>query len=89
MAQAAILAAVGAGSFLESYFSLEPAIGRDISVEMRGETCAQLCLTLGDPVDCSTPGFSVHHPVPNPSQHQNLFQRVNSSHEVPKVLEFQ
>ena len=26
---------------------------------------------------------------PAPSQHQNLFQRVNSSHEVAKVLEFQ
>ena len=26
---------------------------------------------------------------PNPSQHQGLFQRVNSSHEVAKVLEFQ
>ena len=26
---------------------------------------------------------------PNPSQHQSLFQRVNSSHEVAKVLEFQ
>ena len=29
------------------------------------------------------------HPAPNPSQHQSLFQRVNSSHEVVKVLEFQ
>ena len=28
-------------------------------------------------------------PGPNPSQHQNLFQWVNSSHEVAKVLEFQ
>ena len=28
-------------------------------------------------------------PAPNPSQHQSLFQRVNSSHEVAKVLEFQ
>ena len=28
-------------------------------------------------------------PVPNPSQHQNLFQWVSSSHEVAKVLEFQ
>ena len=27
--------------------------------------------------------------APNPSQHQSLFQWVNSSHEVPKVLEFQ
>ena len=26
---------------------------------------------------------------PNPSQHQSLFQSVNSSHEVAKVLEFQ
>ena len=28
-------------------------------------------------------------PAPNPSQHQGLFQQVNSSHEVAKVLEFQ
>jgi len=27
--------------------------------------------------------------LPNPSQHQSLFQWVNSSHEVAKVLEFQ
>ena len=28
-------------------------------------------------------------PVPNPSQHQGLFQWVNSSHEAAKVLAFQ
>ena len=28
-------------------------------------------------------------PAPNPSQHQGFFQRVNSLHEVAKVLEFQ
>ena len=28
-------------------------------------------------------------PAPNPSQHESLFQWVNSSHEVAKVLEFQ
>ena len=28
-------------------------------------------------------------PAPHPSQHQSLFQWVNSSHEVAKVLEFQ
>ena len=27
--------------------------------------------------------------APNPSQHQSLFQWVNSSHEVAKILEFQ
>ena len=28
-------------------------------------------------------------PAPSPSQHQGLFQWINSSHEVAKVLEFQ
>ena len=28
-------------------------------------------------------------PAPNPSQHQSLFQWVNTSHEMAKVLEFQ
>ena len=32
-------------------------------LETRGLSCSvtQLCLTLCDPVDCSTPGFPVHH----------------------------
>ena len=78
---------------------------------------AQLCPTLCDPMNRSTPGLPVHHQLPeftqthvhwvseaiqpshpllspsplapSPSQHQSLFQWVNSSHEVAKVLEFQ
>ena len=78
---------------------------------------AQLCPTLCNPMNRSTPGLPVRHqlleftqthvhqvgdatqpshpllspspPAPNPSQHQSLFQRVNSLHEVAKVLEFQ
>ena len=78
---------------------------------------AQSCLTLCDPMNCSTPGLPVHHqlleftqthvhrvsnaiqpshplsspspPALNPSQNQNIFQWVNSSHEVAKVLELQ
>ena len=78
---------------------------------------AQLCPSLCDPMNRSTPGLPVHHqlpeftqthvhrvgdaiqpshpllspspPAPNPSQHQALFQWVNSMHEVAKVLEFQ
>ena len=77
----------------------------------------QTCLTLCNPMNCSTAGLPVHHqlpeftqthvhrvgdaiqpshllsspspPAPNPSQHQGLFQWVNSSHEVAKGLEFQ
>ena len=39
--------------------------------------------------DTIQPLSSPSPPVPNPSQHQGLFQRVSSSHEVAKVLEFQ
>ena len=78
---------------------------------------AQSCPTLCDPMNCSMPGFPVHHQLPeftqthvhwvgdaiqpshplscpsppafSLSQHQGLFQWVNSLHEVAKVLEFQ
>ena len=78
---------------------------------------AQSSPTLCDPMNHSTPGFPVHHklpeftqthahrvgdailpshhlsspssPAPSPSKHQGLFQWVNPSHEVAKVLEFQ
>ena len=42
--------------------------------------------------DAIQPSHSLSSPSPpalNPSQHQSLFQWVNSSHEVAKVLEFQ
>ena len=85
--------------------------------EYQIRSVAQLCLTLCNPMNRSTPGLPVHHqlpeftqshvhrvsdaiqpshppsspspPAPNPCQHQSLFQWVNSSHEVAKVLEFQ
>ena len=44
---------------------------------------------VGDAIHPSHPLASPSPPAPNPSQHQGLFQRVNSSHEVAKVLEFQ
>ena len=88
-----------------------------ISLSVQFSSVAQSCPILCDSMNCSTPGLSVHHqlpefiqthshrvrdaiqlshslsspspPAPNPSQHQSLFQWVNSSHEVAKVLEFQ
>ena len=44
---------------------------------------------VGDAIHPSHPLLSPSPPAPNPSQHQSLFQWVNSSHEVAKVLEFQ
>ena len=86
-------------------------------VSTQFSSVSQSCPTLYDSMDCSTPGFPVHHPLleltqtqvhqvsdaiqpphpllfPSPptfnlSQHQDLFQRVSSSHPVAIVLEFQ
>ena len=42
-----------------------------------------------DVIQPSNPLSSPSPPAPNPSQHQGVFQWVNSSHEVAKILEFQ
>ena len=44
---------------------------------------------VNDAIQPSHPLSSPSPLAPNPSQHQSLFQGVNSSHEVAKVLEFQ
>ena len=44
---------------------------------------------VSDAIQPSHPLSSPSPSAPNPSQHQSLFQWVNSSHEAAKVLEFQ
>ena len=44
---------------------------------------------VGDAIQPSHPLSSPSPPALNPSQHQGLFQWVNSLHEVAKILEFQ
>ena len=44
---------------------------------------------VSDAIQPSHPLSSPSPPAPNPSQYQSLFQWVNSSHELAKVLEFQ
>ena len=44
---------------------------------------------VGDAIQPSHPLSSPSPPAPNPSQHQGLFQWLNSSHEVAKVMKFQ
>ena len=44
---------------------------------------------VSDAIQPSYPLLSSFPPSPKPSKHQSLFQWVNSSHEVAKVLEFQ
>ena len=104
--------------FLKKFKSLQLVQNIDIHWELHQfSSVTQLCLTLCDPMACSTPGFPVHHQLPeftqthvhwvgdaiqtshplsspfppalNLSQYHSLFQRVSSSHQVAKVLEFQ
>ena len=35
---------------------------------LKNISSAQLCLTLCNPMDCSTPGFPVHHQLPELAQ---------------------
>ena len=44
---------------------------------------------VGDAIQPSHPLSSPSPLAPNPSQHQGLFQWINSSHQVAQVLEFQ
>ena len=44
---------------------------------------------VSDAIQPSHPLLSSPPPAPSPSQYQGLFQWINSSHEVDKVLEFQ
>ena len=44
---------------------------------------------VGDAIQPSHPLSASSPPAPSPSQHQSLFQWVNTSYEVAKILEFQ
>ena len=44
---------------------------------------------VSDAMQASHPLSSPSPPGPNPSQHQGIFQQVNSLHEMGKVLDFQ
>ena len=62
--------------------------GLPVDHQLPGFTQTRAC-RVGDAIQPSHPLSSPSPPAHNPSQHQSLFQWVNSSHEVAKVLEFQ
>ena len=39
-----------------------------VCISIQFSSVAELCLTLFDPMDCSTPGFPVHHQLPELAQ---------------------
>ena len=42
--------------------------GMSLLFSFQFSSLAQLCLTLDDPMDCSMPGFPVHHQLPELAQ---------------------
>ena len=51
---------------------------------------AQSCPTLCDPIDCSTPGFPIHHQLPEPTQLMSIVSVIPSNHFIlcwPLVLQ--
>ena len=47
---------------------LTPTLRRLLHLSVQFSSVAQLCPTLCDPMDCSTPGFPVHHQLPELAQ---------------------
>ena len=66
----------------ESQHARPPCPSPTPGVYSNSHPSSQWCHQPSHPLSSPSPS------APNPSQHQGLFQRVNSSHEVAKVLEF-
>ena len=61
----------GENGYMYSYSwipSLSPETITTLLIGYQFSSVAQSCLTLWDPMDCSTPGFPVHHQLPELAQ---------------------
>ena len=56
-----------------------------VSASVQFSSVAQLCLTLCDPMDCSMPGFPVHHQLPELAQTHvhRVSDTIQPSHPLP------
>ena len=56
-----------------------------VSGQVQFSSVAQSCLTVCDPVDCSTPGLPVHHQLPELTQTHahGVSDAIQPSHVVP------
>ena len=67
-------------SFQEVVKKRLSAVNYNYSVQF--SSVSQLCPTLCDPMDCSTPGLPVHHQLPEPAQIyvHRVSDAIQSSH---------
>ena len=61
----------------------------DDEYSLRSSSITQLCPTLCDPMDCSTPGFPVHHQLPELAQTHvhRVGAAIQPSHPLSHPLE--
>ena len=50
------------------------------SYSVQFSSVTQSCLTLCDPMNCSIPGFPVHHQLPEPTQLMSIESVMPSNH---------
>ena len=62
---------------LQGYSRRSQGLKRILTPSVQSSSVTQLCLTLCDPMDCSTPGFPVHHQFPELAQ--THIHRVNDA----------
>ena len=55
---------------IQALFLLRWVLGIYFELSFRFSSATQSCLTLCDPMDCSKPGFPVHHQLPELAQTQ-------------------
>ena len=79
-----LLAKQSTGYFIhERSPGLKQMTHQDISI-IQFSSVAQSCLTLCDPMDCSVPGFPVHHQLPELTQ--THVHRVSDAIQPPHPL---
>ena len=61
------------------FFCLEDLLEEGMANSVQFSSVTQLCPTLGDPMDCSTAGFPVHHQLPELDVHQ-VSDAIQPSH---------
>ena len=54
--------------FTKSTSTVKNEVGKVLRISIQFSSVAQSCLTFCNPMDCSTPGFPVHHQLPDLAQ---------------------
>ena len=82
-----MMSVLGCRALMGMYITLTPNI-YEIEMIRSVSSVAQSCPTLGDPIDCSMPGFPVHHQLPELAQTRvyRVSDAIQPSHLLPSIF---